>query len=156
MTGKITIALIAATIAFVIGVRMIANRAPRPDRLGVVGGKLQACPETPNCASSYEGLLPYTYSGDTGAARSALVDVLQDWPRTTIVREDTDYLHVEFRSRVFNFIDDGEFYFPEEGSVIHYRSAARTGHSDLGANEQRMAAIGEALTESLDEREGAE
>ena len=39
MILKITIALIAATVAFIIGVRMIAHRAPRPDRMGVVKGR---------------------------------------------------------------------------------------------------------------------
>lgn len=149
MLIKICIALVAATVAFVIGVRMIAHRAPQPDRLGVVGGKLLPCPETPNCVSSYEGAPPFDFDTDRISARAALDRTLETWPRTKVIRSTDDYLHVEFRSRVFNFIDDGEFYLPENASVIHYRFAARMGRSDLGANKARAEAIRTAFTESL-------
>ncbi|HAA76969.1 TPA: hypothetical protein DCE37_17810 [Candidatus Latescibacteria bacterium] len=149
MIGKITIALIAALIAFIIGVRMIANRSPRPDRLGVAGGKLLPCPDKPNCASSLEGLEPFPHSGDRGAAHAILLGILKTWPRTEVIQTTDDYIHVQFRSRVFSFIDDGEFYLPEGENVIHYRSAARMGHSDLGANASRMSDIRSALVETL-------
>ena len=149
MIVKITIALIAATVAFIIGVRMIAQRAPRPDRLGVVSGKLLPCPDTPNCVSSIEGALPYTYSGNRSDSHTALLATLREWPRTTIVQSTDEYIHVEFRSRVFNFIDDGEFYLPSDQNVIHYRSAARMGRSDLSANGTRAKEIGIKLTEAL-------
>ena len=114
MIGKITIALIAALIAFIIGVRMIAHRAPRPDRLGVAGSKLLPCPDKPNCASSLEGLEPFPHSGDRGAAHATLLGILKTWPRTEVIQTTNDYIHVEFRSRVFSFIDDGEFYLVTE------------------------------------------
>ena len=149
MILKIAIALIAATVAFIVGARMIAQRASRPDRLGVVSGKLLPCPGTPNCISSFEGHDPFTYTGDRATVRSTLLEILGEWPRAELIQSTEDYIHVEFRSRVFSFIDDGEFYLPDNESAIHYRSAARTGRSDLGANGDRMAAIGNSLDQSL-------
>ena len=150
MIGKIIIALIAASVAFIIGVRMIVQRAPQPDRLGIAGGRLLPCPDTPNCASSFEGLSPFTYTVERSSARDALLKTLEEWPRTTLIQATEDYVHVEFRSRVFSFIDDGEFYFSETESVIHYRSAARTGRSDFGVNASRISDIENALGNSLE------
>ncbi len=39
---------------------------------------------------------------------------------------------------MFGFIDDVEFYLLESENLIHYRSAARSGRSDLGVNRARM------------------
>ena len=145
MIGKITIALIAATVAFIIGVRMIVQRAPQPDRIGVAKGQLSPCPETPNCVSSFEGANPFSYNGDSGSTHQRLVSILESWPRTKVIRTTDDYIHVEFRSRVFNFIDDGEFYLPGDDNVVHFRVAARTGRSDMGANAARAEDIRTAL-----------
>ena len=150
MIGKIIIALILASVAFIIGVRMIVQRAPQPDRIGVAKGRLSPCPESPNCVSSFEGANPFAYQSDRASVRTALVEILEDWPRTKVIQSTEDYIHVEFRSRVFSFIDDGEFYLPTEDSVVHYRFAARTGHSDMGANASRAAEIGTRLVASLD------
>jgi uncharacterized protein (DUF1499 family) len=43
------------------------------------------------------------------------------------------------------FVDDGEFYFPTEQNLIHMRSAARLGESDLGVNRRRLEQIRLAL-----------
>jgi uncharacterized protein (DUF1499 family) len=150
LIGKITLALIAATVAFIMGVRMIAHRAPRPDRIGVAKNQLIPCPDTPNCVNSFEGLDPFIYKGDRQTTSAALIEILGSWPRTEVIRATEEYIHVEFRSRVFSFIDDGEFYFPSEDSVIHYRSAARSGRSDFGVNGQRIKDIGSRLQSALE------
>ena len=51
-----------------------------------------------------------------------------------------EFLHIEFTSKIFRFIDDVEFYF-DEPRVIHFRSASRIGHSDMGVNRDRMEEI---------------
>ena len=51
-----------------------------------------------------------------------------------------EFLHIEFTSKIFRFIDDVEFYFGEPG-VIHFRSASRIGRSDMGVNRDRMEEI---------------
>ncbi len=150
MIGKIGIALVAAAVAFIMGMRVIAQRAPRPDRMGVANSQLIPCPDTANCVSSFEGLDPLTYTGNRNSAITALVTVLQSWPRAEVVQVTETYIHVEFRSRVFSFIDDGEFYFPSKEGVIHFRSSARTGSSDFGINEQRIQEIATLLQSVLE------
>ena len=59
---------------------------------------------------------------------------------TFVVEEDT-YWHVEFRSRVFRFVDDVEFLFDPADRQIHVRSASRVGYSDLGVNRRRIEKI---------------
>ena len=70
-----------------------------------------------------------------------LKQVLAEMPRATIVTERPDYLHVEFRSALFRFVDDVEFFIVPEEQRIHFRSASRVGHGDLGVNRSRMELI---------------
>ena len=51
------------------------------------------------------------------------------------------YLHAEFKSAVFRFVDDVEFFADEGAGVIQVRSAARVGNSDLGVNRKRLETI---------------
>ena len=49
-----------------------------------------------------------------------------------------------FVSKVFRFVDDVEFYFPDKNSnelLIHVRSASRIGYSDPGVNRKRIENI---------------
>jgi uncharacterized protein (DUF1499 family) len=61
----------------------------------------------------------------------------------TFVVEEDRYWRIEFRSRIFRFVDDVEFLFDPESKRIHVRSASRLGHSDLGVNRQRVETIRE-------------
>lgn len=70
-----------------------------------------------------------------------LVEIVGAMSRTTIVAERENYLHVEFRSRLFRFVDDVEFYLEDERGLIQFRSAARLGHADMGVNRRRMEEI---------------
>jgi uncharacterized protein (DUF1499 family) len=57
---------------------------------------------------------------------------------------EENYIHAEFTSLVFRFVDDVEFLFSQErdGEVsIDIRSASRVGHSDFGVNRKRMEDI---------------
>jgi len=65
--------------------------------------------------------------------------------RTVIVTENDTYLHVECKSAMMGFVDDVEFYFPQE-KVIHVRSASRLGYSDLGVNRKRVEQLRELFT----------
>jgi uncharacterized protein (DUF1499 family) len=70
-------------------------------------------------------------------------------PRLKIVTESGDYLHAEATSLIFRFVDDVEFFVDREAKVIHFRSASRVGHSDLGVNRARMENIREAFQAAL-------
>jgi uncharacterized protein (DUF1499 family) len=117
--------------------------ARRPPDLGVRDGRLAPCPEKPNCvctqaADAAHHIEPLTYDGAPEQAMAHLKAALATLPRTRIVTETPDYLHAECTSLVFRFVDDMEFLIDRERKVIHFRSASRVGHSDLGVNRRRM------------------
>jgi uncharacterized protein (DUF1499 family) len=120
--------------------------ARRPDNLGVKDGKLAACPATPNCVSSQADddahhAEPFRFTTSPGEAWARLVRTVSDRPRVNVVTVDDAYLHAEATSALFRFVDDMEFLLDAENQVIHFRSASRVGHSDLGVNRQRIEAI---------------
>lgn len=109
-------------------------------------GKLSPCPASPNCVSSLStdrkhAVDPLRYTGGRDDARQKILAVLKTLGRFRIVQEDSDYIHAEFKSRIFKFVDDVEFLFADEDGVIHIRSASRVGYSDLGANRKRVEHI---------------
>lgn len=70
-----------------------------------------------------------------------LVSIVREMKRATIVSATPSYLHVEFRSALFRFVDDLEFVLDDPARVIHFRSASRTGYYDFGVNRRRMKEI---------------
>ncbi len=70
-----------------------------------------------------------------------LVTVVNSMKRAEIVEKTNDYLYVEFTTATWRFVDDVEFYFDDGKKLIHFRSASRVGHSDLGVNRKRMEKI---------------
>jgi len=118
----------------------------RPDHLGVNDGRLAACPPSPNCVSTFEtdsehGIEPIPYEGASETARARLVSVIESMPRTKIVTNNEDYVYAEFTSATWRFVDDVEFLIDDENKLIHFRSASRLGHSDMGVNRARMETI---------------
>lgn len=121
----------------------VAFRAGQPNNLGLRDGKLSDCPRSPNCVSTqhsgaYAQATPIPFSGTAADAVAKLVSIINAQPRSTIVTQTDDYIHAEFRSRIFRFVDDVEFYIDESAATIHFRSASRVGQSDLGVNQKRM------------------
>lgn len=86
-------------------------------------------------------MLPLHFKEDLNQSRALIKKIVSQMPRTELLNERSDYLHFTFKSALFGFIDDVEFYFDESKKMIHFRSASRTGYSDLGANRKRMTAI---------------
>jgi len=118
----------------------------RPATLGVRDGRLAPCPSSPNCVSSraeddVHRVAPFPFTGTAGAAIGRLAGIVRSLPRAAVVTATETYLHAEFRSAVFRFVDDAEFYADESAGVIQVRSAARVGSSDLGVNRKRIEEI---------------
>lgn len=55
-----------------------------------------------------------------------------------IISRSGPYLHAEFRSKWFRFVDDLECIYNEAEGKIDIRSAARLGYSDFGENRKRV------------------
>jgi uncharacterized protein (DUF1499 family) len=111
-------------------------------------GKFAPCPDSPNCVSTQSSeedlqhyIAPLRYAGSMAEAKAHILESVKSMPRTRIITDEPNYLHVEFRSRIFHFVDDVEFYFGDTNKLIHFRSAARLGYGDLGVNRKRMEEI---------------
>jgi len=117
---------------------------------GLAEGQLRPCPDKPNCVlSQTEGrtvdsehtIKPFEYSGSPERALAALETIVKGLKRTRITTREARYIHAEFTSAVFRFVDDVEFLADEKKPVIHVRSASRTGRSDFGVNRKRVEEI---------------
>ncbi|MBM9498987.1 DUF1499 domain-containing protein [Leptospira sp. 201903071] len=124
----------------------------RPSTLGAQNGKLGLCPQTPNCVSSVvpetdseHSIKPLSYKGTLEEGKTKLKTAIGEISRTQIVKEESDYLYVEFTSLIWRFVDDVEFVFDPNSPTIHVRSASRLGKSDLGVNRKRIETIREKL-----------
>ena len=112
--------------------------------------RLSPCPDSPNCVSSQSTdsarfIEPLRYTGNLADARQKLIDLLENSKRVRLMRVETDYIHAEFRSLIFHFVDDVEFYFSAEDRIIHVRSASRTGYYDFGVNRRRVERLRSAF-----------
>jgi uncharacterized protein (DUF1499 family) len=118
----------------------------RPSQIGVTGGRLPACPDSPNCVSSQSSdsghaIEPLRYEGAAASALQQLIKTVQGMKRARVVTADRRSIHAEFTSFLFRFVDDVEFLLDEGAKTIHVRSASRTGYSDLGVNRKRVEEI---------------
>jgi len=118
-------------------------------KLGIENGQLIQCPTTPNCVNSQAKdkkhyIEPILMTGTPLEVKNHILKILNELKRAKIIVAEDHYIRVEFTSKVFRFIDDLEFYFPNTKSkemTIHVRSASRVGHSDFGVNRKRIEQI---------------
>jgi uncharacterized protein (DUF1499 family) len=78
-------------------------------------------------------------------AMARLVHILEEMKRVRIVTVGDRYVHAEFRSRIFRFVDDVEFVLDDQHALLHMRSASRVGYYDFGANRRRLKSIADRL-----------
>lgn len=112
---------------------------------GVIDSRLVSCPNRPNCVCSYDHdsehqIGPIDVSGIEDPMQT-LVELIKTFPRASIVSQKSNYIHVVFRSKVFRFTDDVEFYYAPKEGVVHVRSASRLGYRDFGVNRARIEEI---------------
>lgn len=155
MTTVLGIAGVAAA-GWIVSMVLFSVLSRRPQGLGVLDGRLTACPATPNCVCSQDdrpdhAIEPLTFTDSPAAAWQRLEAAVAALPRTRIVERTDGYLHAEATSLLFRFVDDVEFLLDAEAKRIHVRSASRAGHSDLGVNRRRVEAIRAAFTRGADD-----
>lgn len=107
---------------------------------------LAPCPPSRNCVSSQSPdesrrVDPFAYEGSLSEAKARLLDQLGSMQRIKIVSSEGNYIHAEFTSLLFHFVDDVEFLFDDPAQTIQVRSASRSGHYDFGVNRRRVEAI---------------
>jgi uncharacterized protein (DUF1499 family) len=153
---RVAAMLLATSLAFlpcVVGAtspfgRLFAGEAP--SGIGLHAGRLAACPARPNCVSSTAAdadhlVRPLQYASDPTAAMLLLAEIVRREPGATVVMQRPDYLHAEFASAVFGFVDDVEFHAVGNGR-IDVRSASRLGYGDFGVNRRRVESLRAAFT----------
>lgn len=144
----VAIIILGSVLAGCGGLLVMSLAAPSPGNLGERNGRLAACPGSPNCVSTQaenqdHWIEPLQAESKDDGVISLLAEIVREMPRATLVEQTGDYLRVEFRSRLFRFCDDVEFYHDRRSGLVHFRSASRVGHSDLGVNRRRMEQIRE-------------
>jgi uncharacterized protein (DUF1499 family) len=116
---------------------------------GMQNGEFLSSPNTPNWVSSMvedkvHAIAPIEYIGiDRQEAIKKILAILDKEERCRVITIKADYIHAEFRTKIFRFVDDVEFYFPPDREIIHIKSAARLGKGDLGVNRKRMELLRE-------------
>lgn len=139
--------LVAVLALLLIGIGLFATRSylsrANPPELGLLDGRLRACPASPNCVCS-EGssgehqIAAFPYRGDRASTEAALRRALGSLERSHVLQGHGDYWHVQSVSALFRFIDDVEFRFDDAAQLVQVRSASRVGYSDLGVNRKRI------------------
>lgn len=122
--------------------------------LGITDGKLTDCPSSPNCVNSQQedserhSIAPLAVGGDRSAVLPLIAKKIESMGGT-ITELQPNYLHAQFSSAVFGFIDDVEFLLTQrtkdEKNIVEVRSAARTGYYDFNVNRKRIEKIRAAL-----------
>ncbi len=113
--------------------------------------QLTPCPDKPNCVSSFNvdahrRVEPLHHDMPKDKAFERLHRLIEAMPRTKVISSTPNYLHAEFRSAVFGFIDDVEFAYGDASGIIHVRSASRVGYWDFGVNRRRVERIREEFS----------
>jgi uncharacterized protein (DUF1499 family) len=137
---------LSVTLFTAAGLLIVSCSGTRPANLGAPNGRLAPCPSSPNCVSSQSrdpehAIAALPYASSPAEAMAKLKKIVLAMPRTRIVTETPDYLHAEFTSAFFRFVDDVEFSLDEAARSINVRSASRLGRSDLGVNRKRVEEI---------------
>ena len=111
-----------------------------PQDIGVKDGRLIACPDSPNCVSSYESSEEHAIAALDGNLNQ-VQQILVAMDEANIVEQSNNYLYAEFTSSLMGYVDDVEFLYDAASKTIQVRSASRVGYSDMGANRSRIEAI---------------
>lgn len=114
--------------------------------LGVSQGKLKALSNKPNSVSSQteiadKKVATLAFKDTQESTMEALKQAVSAYGGGTIEKETNDYLYVIFTTSLMKYRDDVEFWLDSENKEVHFRSASRTGYSDMGLNRQRYVKI---------------
>ena len=115
---------------------------------GVYQGQLAPCPTSDNCVISDHRdaahyLPAWKIKQTPKQAKFRLMAILQQHPNIQVISHSEFYIHGQYRSSWFGFIDDLEFLI--EKNAVQIRSASQLGYSDFGANKKHLLNIKNAF-----------
>lgn len=144
---RTTLTMVLAAVGMVwIAIRWGNSAVPPPALFDGRSAELPDCPDRPNCVCSSasragQQVAAIALREAPAAAVARLAAIVRQMPGSRLVSSQDNYLHAEFRSRVFGFVDDLELLVEEDRARISVRSASRIGYSDLGTNRKRVEII---------------
>ena len=140
--------LIAILLDLIIIALFMAGKTSRTSpTLGIVDGRLLACPDKANCVCSEfredaeHFIEAFGISEQSGESVPASISGIIVELGGEIQSEQEDYIAATFTSSLLGFVDDLEVRVDRDNSVLHFRSASRVGYSDFGANRKRVELI---------------
>lgn len=141
----VPVLMVAGVLVNFMLVLLITRNYPpkKPASIGIQAGSLALCGNKPNCVCSLDNrlnhmILPLDWAGSEAKGIENVEEMLSSIPRTRVITKSGNYLHAEFTSLIFGYVDDVEFLVDVDAKKIHLRSASRLGYSDLGANRSRV------------------
>ncbi|MHA7879213.1 MAG: DUF1499 domain-containing protein [Saccharospirillum sp.] len=143
---KLIFAIVVAL--FVVNLILIYWQNSRVPALGHDQGQLKPLGPRPNSVSTQtdhtnKWVQPWPFKDSREKTMAAVVQAVQQYGGARIVEQDEHYLYVVFTTKLMRYHDDAEFYLNEEEQQVHFRSASRAGHSDMGLNRKRFDALTE-------------
>ena len=142
-----TTLLIGLFVFMAMALVLFLQNSRMPADLGVRAGQLAPLPASPNAVSSQTDrknrkVAPLPFVGDLQQTRQTLQQVIESYPgRVQLVSATDSYIHCVFSTAWLRFKDDVEFFLDAESKVVHFRSASRSGFSDMGMNRRRYEAL---------------
>ncbi|MFX1555219.1 MAG: DUF1499 domain-containing protein [Promethearchaeota archaeon] len=125
-------------------------------KVGLLNGNFYPCPKKHYCVStqSEKGdkvnyIEPIIYNISREQALLKLKNIIKSLKRTKLLKEEGNYLHFLFTTRLFRFKDDVEFLFKDNEKLIHFRSQSRIGGYDWNTNRKRMEKIRELFNSRI-------
>jgi len=125
----------------------------QPSQPASADNVLAPCPDSPNCVSTEstrtsQRVPTVAFTDAPAAALARARAALLAEPRSTVTTERTGYVRGECRSFLFRFVDDVDIVVDPVARVFRFRSASRTGSSDMGVNRKRIERIAARLQQS--------
>ncbi|MFW7377400.1 MAG: DUF1499 domain-containing protein [Oligoflexus sp.] len=161
----LVLSLLLVGLAAVIGIYQLTGHSfvagHMPEGLGLSEAGLHPCPNLPlsrwhensNCVSSLDVgtdyyIEPISFHSDVESeALQKIARAINEHPQIDVQVLTENYMHFEWSSQLFGFIDDVELWWRPELHRIEVRSAARLGNRDFGANRHHVAWLRAVLKE---------
>lgn len=147
MVKTILVILGVISSLILVGFFLLGHMSKTGEPPGLVSGHLSACSVKPNCVVSEIAeddshyISPLHYPAAMAENTMALITQIIQEVGGEITVEDEGYIAALFTSDFFGFVDDLECRNDKANHTLHLRSASRVGHSDFGANRQRVELI---------------
>lgn len=142
---------ILSALLLLTSMRLVVQNASPPNSLGLVDGKLSPLPDTPNAIGSQtedsdRRVTAFPFRENLELTQICLKKAIAAYGRYQFITEEPTYWHLVFSTKL-GFKDDVEFYFDQEAGLVQFRSASRSGYSDMGLNRKRYTALFTSYTQ---------